>query len=117
MDAAQKTYDIPKFKEQYENFIGGEWVAPTGSEYFENTSPVDGKPFTRIARSTEADIELALDAAHKAAPEWNNSSATTRSNLLWKIADVMEKNLETLARAETWDNGKPIRETMAADLP
>nr|MBA3692395.1 aldehyde dehydrogenase family protein [Acidobacteriota bacterium] len=117
MDAAQKTYDIPKFKEQYENFIGGEWVAPKSGEYFENTSPVDGKPFTRIARSTEADIELALDAAHKAAPEWNNSSATTRSNLLWKIADVMEKNLDTLARAETWDNGKPIRETTAADLP
>src|SRR5215203_6828176 len=117
MDAVQKTYDIPKFKEQYENFIGGEWVAPRGGEYFDNISPVDGKPFTRVARSTAEDIELALDAAHKAAPEWNNSSATTRSNLLWKIADVMQENLELLARAETWDNGKPIRETMAADLP
>src|SRR6185295_10833682 len=113
----QKTYDIPKFKEQYENFIGGEWVAPRGGEYFDNISPVDGKPFTKIARSTAEDIELALDAAHKAAAEWNNASATTRSNLLWKIADVMQENLETLARAETWDNGKPIRETMAADLP
>ncbi|MBS1797852.1 MAG: aldehyde dehydrogenase family protein, partial [Acidobacteria bacterium] len=117
MDAAQKTYDIPKFKEQYENFIGGEWVAPRGGEYFDNISPVDGKTFTRIARSTAEDIELALDAAHKAAPAWNNSSATERSNILWKIADRMEENLETLARAETWDNGKPIRESMAADLP
>lgn len=116
MDAA-KSYDIPKFKEQYGNFIGGEFVAPVGGEYFEVTSPVDGKPFTRVARSTAADIELALDAAHKAAPTWNNSSAATRSNLLWKIADVMEQNLEMLARCETWDNGKPIRETMAADLP
>ena len=79
MDASKKSYDIPKFKEQYENFIGGEWVAPRGGEYFDNISPVDGKPFTRIARSTEADIELALDAAHKAALTWNNSSATTRT--------------------------------------
>jgi aldehyde dehydrogenase len=117
MDAAQKTYDIPKFKEQYENFIGGEWVAPRGGEYFDNISPVDGKPFTRIARSTEEDIEFALDAAHKAAPEWGNSSATFRSNILLKIADIMEQNLELLARAETWDNGKPIREAMAADMP
>src|SRR5215203_1844793 len=117
MDAVQKTYDIPKFKEQYENFIGGEWVAPRGGEYFDNISPVDGKPFTRIARSTAEDIELALDAAHKAAESWGNSSAATRSNLLWKIADRMQENLELLARAETWDNGKPIRETTAADLP
>jgi aldehyde dehydrogenase len=117
MDAAKKTYDIPKFKEQYENYIGGEWVAPRNGEYFDNISPVDGKPFTKVARSTAEDIELALDAAHKAAPEWNNSSATTRSNILLKIADRMEENLDLLARVETWDNGKPIRETMAADLP
>ncbi len=117
MDATQQTYDIPKFKEQYENFIGGEWVAPKGGEYFENTSPVDGKPFTKVARSTAEDVELALDAAHKAAVEWNVSSATTRSNLLLKISDRMEENLELLARAETWDNGKPIRETRAADIP
>ncbi len=117
MDAAQKSYDIPKFKEQYENFIGGKWVAPKGGEYFENISPVDGKAFTKVARSTAEDIELAVDAAHRAAPRWNNTSATERSNLLWKIADKIEENLETLARAETWDNGKPIRETMAADLP
>jgi aldehyde dehydrogenase len=117
MDGTQKQFDIPKFKEQYENYIGGEWVAPRGGEYFDNISPVDGKPFTKIARSQEEDIELALDAAHNAAPEWGNSSATFRSNILLKIADRMEENLETLARAETWDNGKPIRETMAADLP
>ena len=112
-----KSYDIPKFKEQYENFIGGEWVAPRSGEYIENISPVDGKVFTKVARSTAEDIELAVDAAHKAAPKWNNSSATERSNLLWKIADKIEENIRTLARAETWDNGKPIRETMAADLP
>lgn len=117
MDAAKKSYDIPKFKEQYDNFIGGEWVAPISGEYFDNISPVDGKPYTKVARSTEEDVVLALDAAHKAAPEWNNASPTTRSNLLWKIADVMEQNLDLLARVETWDNGKPIRETTAADLP
>lgn len=112
-----KTYDIPEFKTQYGNFIGGDWVAPLGGEYFDNISPVDGKPFTKVARSKAEDIELALDAAHKAAPEWGATSATERSNLLWKIADVIEENLETLARAETWDNGKAIRETMAADIP
>src|ERR1044072_440556 len=117
MDGTKKQYDIPKFKEQYENYIGGEWVAPKSGEYFDNISPVDGKPFTKIARSNEEDIELALDAAHAAAPEWGNSSATFRSNILLKIADRMEQNLEMLARCETWDNGKPIRETMAADLP
>src|SRR5215213_786705 len=117
MDAAKKSYDIPKFKEQYENFIGGEWVAPVGGEYIENTSPVDGKVFTKVARSTAADIELALDAAHKAAPEWNNASAAERALLLNRIAAVMEDNLDLLARAETWDNGKPIRETTAADIP
>lgn len=119
MDAVKeaKTYEIPKFREQYGNFIGGEWVAPVKGEYFDNISPVDGKPFTKVARSTAEDIELALDAAHKAAPEWNNTSATERSNLLWKIADVMEENLDMLAHAETWDNGKAIRETVNADLP
>ncbi len=117
MDAVRKTYDVPKFKEQYENFIGGEWIAPRSGEYFDDISPVDGKPFTKIARSNESDIELALDAAHKAAETWNETSATERSNILWKIAERMEQNLEMLARAETWDNGKPIRETMAADLP
>lgn len=107
----------PKFKDQYENFIGGKWVAPVKGEYFESISPVDGNAFTKVARSTEEDIELALDAAWKAAKTWNNSSATERSNMLLKIADRMEQNLEILARAETWDNGKAIRETRAADLP
>ncbi|QIE58085.1 aldehyde dehydrogenase [Rasiella rasia] len=107
----------PKFKNQYENFIGGKWTSPAKGEYFENTSPVDGKSFTKIPRSTQDDIDAAIDAAWKAAPEWNNSSATFRSNLLLKIADIMEQNLEALARAETWDNGKAVRETMAADLP
>ena len=107
----------PQFKSKYENFIGGKWTSPTKGEYFENISPVDGKSFTKIPRSTEEDIEKALDAAWAAAPEWNNSSATYRSNLLLKIANVIENNLEALARAETWDNGKAVRETMAADMP
>jgi aldehyde dehydrogenase len=109
--------DKPKFKDQYDNFIGGKWTAPVKGEYFDNVSPVDGANFTKIPRSTAEDVELAIDAAWKAAPEWNNSSAAFRSNLLLKIADVMEKNLEALARAETWDNGKAIRETRAADMP
>ena len=113
----KKIFSKPKFKDQYENYIGGKWTPPVKGQYFDNISPVDGNNFTRIARSTAEDIELALDAAWKAAPEWNSSSATTRSNLLLKIADVMETHLEDLARAETWDNGKAIRETMAADLP
>lgn len=115
--AAQDTILKPKFKDQYENFIGGKWTAPTKGQYFENVSPVDGNSFTRIPRSTSEDIDKALDAAWAAAPEWNNSSATFRSNLLLKIADVMEQNLDALARAETWDNGKALRETTAADLP
>ncbi|MCL4171484.1 UNVERIFIED_CONTAM: hypothetical protein GTU68_046844, partial [Idotea baltica] len=105
------------FKSSYDNFIGGKWVAPVKGEYFNNISPVDGNSFTKIARSTAEDIELALDAAWEAAPSWNTSSATERSNMLLKIADVIENNLEILARAETWDNGKAIRETMNADLP
>ncbi|WP_436662260.1 acetaldehyde dehydrogenase ExaC [Acinetobacter sp. P1(2025)] len=106
-----------QFKSQYENFIGDQWVAPVRGEYFDNVSPVDGKVFTKIPRSSVEDIELALDAAHKAKAEWNKSSATTRSNILLKIADRMEQNLEFLAVAETWDNGKPVRETLAADIP
>ena len=107
----------PTFKDQYENFIGGKWVAPTNGAYFDNLSPVDGKSFTRIPRSTKEDVDKAVAAAHEAAPHWNNTSATERSNLLLKIAQVMEDNLEVLARAETWDNGKAIRETRAADMP
>lgn len=107
----------PKFKNQYENFIGGKWLAPSKGEYFDNISPVDGKSFTKIPRSTAEDIEKAIDASWEAAKSWNASSATERSNMLLKIADRIEQNIEVLARAETWDNGKAIRETMAADLP
>jgi len=117
MSDASVSFAPPVFKEYYNNFIGGQWVAPVKGAYFENISPVDGQVFTRVAQSTAEDIELALDAAHAAAPAWNNSSATERSNILLKIADVMEANLELLARVETWDNGKPLRETRAADLP
>ena len=115
--ASANVIEKPKFKDQYENFIGGKWTSPVKGQYFDNVSPVDGANFTKIPRSTSEDIEKAIDAAWEAAPEWNNSAAAYRSNLLLKIADVMEQNLEALARAETWDNGKAIRETMAADLP
>ncbi|MFY7827428.1 MAG: aldehyde dehydrogenase family protein [Flectobacillus sp.] len=107
----------PQFKERYENFIGGEWVAPVKGEYFQNSSPVDGSTFTEVPRSSKEDVELALDAAHKAFATWSRSSATYRSNILLKIADVMEANLQYLAAVETIDNGKPVRETMAADIP
>ena len=117
MAEAKKSFDIPKFKEQYENYIGGEWVAPKSGEYFDCISPVDGKSFTKVARSNEDDINAALDAAHAAFETWGKTSATERSNILLKIADRMEQNLDLLARAETWDNGKPIRETTAADIP
>ena len=115
--ATQAALQPPKFKAQYENYIGGRWTAPANGQYFDAISPVDGKAFTKVARSTKEDIELALDAAHAAAPAWNNSSAAERSRLLNRIADIMEENLEELARIETWDNGKAVRETMAADLP
>ena len=105
------------FKPRYEHYIGGQWVPPVKGQYFDNASPVDGKVFTQAARSTAEDIELALDAAHRAAPAWGRTSVTERSNVLLKIADRLEQNLEMLAVAETWDNGKPVRETLAADLP
>ena len=103
--------------QQYENYIGGQWVPPVAGEYFENVSPINGKPFCRIPRSAAADVELALDAAHKARRAWGKTSTTERANLLLAAADRMEKNLKVLAVAETIDNGKPLRETMAADLP
>lgn len=107
----------PTFKPHYDNFIGGKFVAPVSGEYFDNVSPIDGKVFTKAARSGKADIELAIDAAHDAFVTWSKTSATTRSNLLLKIADIMEANLEYLATVETIDNGKAIRETRLADLP
>ena len=105
------------FKARYGNFIGGQWLAPIKGQYFDNLSPVNGQAFCQIPRSSAEDIELALDAAHAAKAAWGKTSVTTRSNLLLKIADRLEANLELLAIAETWDNGKPIRETLAADVP
>ncbi len=105
------------FKSRYQNYIGGGWVEPVKGQYFENVTPITGKPFCEIPRSTVEDIEKALDAAHGAKAAWGKTSTTTRANILNKIADRMEQNLEMLAVAETWDNGKPIRETMAADIP
>ncbi len=105
------------FKARYGNFIGGHWVDPVKGQYFDNLSPVNGKVFCAIPRSSTEDIELALDAAHAAKEAWGKTSVTARSNILLKIADRIEANLETLAVAETWDNGKPIRETLAADIP
>ncbi|MHA7277252.1 acetaldehyde dehydrogenase ExaC [Arthrobacter sp. HLT1-21] len=105
------------FKPRYENWIGGEWAAPVKGQYFENISPVTGKVFCEVARGTAEDIELALDAAHKAAPSWGKTSVAERAAILNRVADRIEENLEMLAVAETWDNGKPIREALAADLP
>ena len=110
-------YERPKYKNQYENFIGGEWIAPSSSEYIENISPVDGKLLTKIPRSNEKDVDLAVEAAKKGFEEFKHTSVTQRSALLNKIADIVEANLETLAVAETLDNGKAVRETLNADLP
>ncbi|WP_330231534.1 aldehyde dehydrogenase family protein [Nocardia sp. NBC_00508] len=108
---------VVEFATRYENFIGGEWTAPVEGRYFENPSPVDGQTFCEVARSSAADIDLALNAAHSAAEAWGATSAAERANILNKIADRIEDNLEALAVAETWENGKPVRETLAADLP
>ncbi|KXX63887.1 aldehyde dehydrogenase family protein [Marichromatium gracile] len=108
---------VVRFAERYENFIGGEWVAPVNGRYMDNVSPVNGQVFCQVARSDAADIALALDAAHAAAPAWGRTSVTERSNLLLKVADRIEANLEMLAVAESWDNGKAVRETLAADIP
>ncbi|MGE5157379.1 MAG: aldehyde dehydrogenase [Gemmatimonas sp.] len=105
------------FAERYDNFIGGKWVAPHAGKYFDNISPVTGQVVCKIARSDAQDIEAALDAAHAAKDAWGSTSVVERAIVLNRIADRMEANLERLAVAETWDNGKPIRETRAADLP
>ena len=112
-----KPVERPSFKEKYDHFIGGKWVAPSSGEYFDNISPIDGKAFTKAARGNKADIDKALDAAHEVFPTWSKTPAAERSRLLNKIADVIEENLELLARVETIDNGKALRETRAADLP
>lgn len=105
------------YQSRYENWIGGEFVPPVKGGYFENPSPVTGQTFCEVARSTAEDIDLALDAAHVAAPAWGRTSPAERAVILNKIADRIEQNLELLAVGETWDNGKPVRETLAADLP
>ncbi|MGZ8702673.1 MAG: aldehyde dehydrogenase family protein [Gaiellaceae bacterium] len=118
------TYPVPgahdspvELKSRYENFIGGHWIAPINGEYSENVTPATGKAFTEVPLSSAEDIELALDAAHAAKDEWGEASTTERSRVLNKIADAIEENLEMLAVAESWENGKPVRETLAADIP
>ena len=106
-----------QFKTKYENFIGGKWVAPVKGGYFDVITPITGKVYTKAARSTAEDVELALDAAHAAADAWGRTPAAERANVLLKIADRLEQNLDMLAYAETVDNGKPIRETLNADIP
>jgi len=108
---------VVSFQAEYGNYIGGEWVPPVKGQYFDNISPVTGEVFCRIPRSTEEDINLALDAAHAARAAWGKTSVINRSNMLLKIADRIEQNLELLAVAETWDNGKAVRETLNADIP
>ena len=104
------------FKAKYGNYINGKFVEPKSGKYFDNVSPISNEKICSVARSNEKDVEAALDAAHAAFPEWGKTDITTRSNILYKIADVLEKNLNLLAVAECLDNGKPIRECMAADL-
>ena len=111
-------YGFPlKLKKQYDNFIGGEWVAPVKNEYYDNLTPVTGEVLCKVASSSTDDVDLALDAAHQAKDAWGKMPVQQRANLLLKVADRMEQNIELLANAETWDNGKPIRETSGADVP
>jgi aldehyde dehydrogenase len=107
----------PDFKARYGNFIGGEWVEPVKGRYFENSSPVNGQVICEVARSDAADVERALDAAHAAKDAWGRTSVAERAGILNAIAQRMQDNLSRLAEAESWDNGKPIRESTAADVP
>ncbi|WP_428925078.1 aldehyde dehydrogenase [Marinibacterium sp. SX1] len=116
MTQAQGQFASP-FKTRYDNYIGGRFVPPVNGTYFENITPITGAVVCEVARSGAADVELALDAAHAAKTAWGATPAAERSNILLKIADRIEENLERIAMAETWDNGKPIRETTAADIP
>lgn len=111
------SFQKPAFKSRYENYIGGKWVSPADGEYFEDTSPVDGSLISMVPRSNKKDVDMAVEAAWKAAETWSKTPAAERSSLLFKIADRIEQNLEAIALAETWDNGKSIRETLAADIP
>ena len=106
-----------ELKDRYENFIGGEWIAPTTGEFSENLTPSTGEPFCEVAHSGDQDIELALDAAHAAKDAWGARSPAERAAVLNAVADAIEENLEMLAVAESYDNGKPVRETLAADIP
>ncbi|ACC39240.1 MULTISPECIES: acetaldehyde dehydrogenase ExaC [Mycobacterium ulcerans group] len=108
---------LMSFESRYGNFIGGEWVAPARGRYFEDLTPVTGQPFCEIPRSDEADVEMALDAAHAAAPAWGKMAPAERAAILNKIADRIDENRAALAVAEVWDNGKPVREAIAADIP
>ncbi|OIV35797.1 aldehyde dehydrogenase [Mangrovactinospora gilvigrisea] len=108
---------VVDYESRYDNWIGGERVGPVKGQYFENPTPVTGQTFTEVARSTSDDIEVALDAAHRAAPAWGRTSVAERAGILNRIADRIQENLEKLAVAEAWENGKPVRETLAADLP
>jgi aldehyde dehydrogenase len=110
-------YSKPKFKDKYENFINGEFVAPIGGQYFDNTSPIDNSLIAKYPRSQKEDIDLAVDAAKRAKKAWGNTSATERAKLLSQVADIIEANLEEFSVVETCDNGKPIRETLNADIP
>ena len=116
-DAPGRSGSLVELKPRYENFIGGHWIAPAQGRYSANVSPVTGKPFTEVPLSTSEDVELALDAAHAAKDEWAEASLAERSKVLNRIADAIEQNLELLAVAESWENGKPVRETLAADIP
>ncbi|GAA2344248.1 aldehyde dehydrogenase family protein [Saccharopolyspora halophila] len=116
--AAPGTQDsVVAYESRYDHYIGGEYVAPAKGQYFANPTPVTGETFTEMARGTADDVERALDAAHGAAPAWGRASAGERAAVLNRIADRMEANLEALAVAESWENGKPVRETLAADIP
>jgi aldehyde dehydrogenase len=108
---------VVSFKPRYDHFIGGEYVPPVKGQYFENPTPVTGQTFTEVARGTADDVEAALDAAHAAAPAWGKTSVAERANILNKMADKIEQNLEAIAIAESWENGKACRETLAADIP
>lgn len=112
-----KPNSLVTFKTKYDNYINGKWIAPSNNQYFENVTPVTGEVFCKVARSTKEDIDIALDAAHAAKDAWGKTSPAERATILNKIADRMEENLEKLAVAETWDNGKAIRETLNADIP
>ena len=119
MDARTQAREIgaAPFQARYGNFIGGRFTDPVNGRWFDNITPITGAVVCQVARSDAADVALALDAAHAARTAWGRTSVAERSNILLKIADAMEANLDLLARAETWDNGKPIRETLAADVP